>query len=286
MDAPSPHSRFLSNVLPRIRQDVRVTGVAIAGSIAGGHPDIYSDVDLIVVIDDEAFDAVMKERLTLIDTWAALVAGFTGEHVGEPRLIITLVGPPLLHVDFKFVRTSDFAERVENPDILWDRDGRLANTLAEHPLTPPSLDLQWIEDRVWIWVHYGATKLGRGELFETIGFLNYLRETVLGPLAARRVGAAPEACATSKPSHRMRRATSRQPCAATTATTPVGRSSPPSSSTAGGSTTPKRGSNATAAPKSSQCSTSTTLLIRRADRAASARTVRRSMTSHPSGTGW
>ncbi|GAA3481635.1 hypothetical protein GCM10018966_061660 [Streptomyces yanii] len=36
-----------------------------------------------------------------------------------------------------------------------------------------------------------ATKLGRGELFETIGFLNYLRETVLGPLAARRVDAMP-----------------------------------------------------------------------------------------------
>ncbi|MFB6977625.1 nucleotidyltransferase domain-containing protein [Streptomyces scopuliridis] len=191
MDAPLLHSQFLSSVLPRIRQDARVTGVAIAGSIAGGHPDIYSDVDLIVVIDDGAFDAVMKDRLTLIGTWAALVAGFTGEHVGEPSLIITLVGPPLLHVDFKFVRTSDFAERVEDPEVLWDRDGRLATTLAEHPLTPPSLDLQWIEDRFWIWVHYGATKLGRGELFETIGFLNYLRETVLGPLAARRVGAAP-----------------------------------------------------------------------------------------------
>jgi hypothetical protein len=43
----------------------------------------------------------------------------------------------------------------------------------------------------WIWVHYGATKRGRGELFETISFLTYLRETVLGPLAARRVGASP-----------------------------------------------------------------------------------------------
>ncbi|MER7057532.1 MULTISPECIES: hypothetical protein [unclassified Streptomyces] len=32
-------------------------------------------------------------------------------------------------------------------------------------------DLQWIEDRFWIWVHYGATKLGRGELFEVNGFL-------------------------------------------------------------------------------------------------------------------
>ncbi|MER6528021.1 nucleotidyltransferase domain-containing protein [Streptomyces sp. NPDC001508] len=136
-------------------------------------------------------DSVMKERLALIGSWAALVAGFTGEHVGEPRLIITLVGSPLLHVDFKFVRAGDFAERVEDPDVLWDRDGHLADALAKHPPTLPSLELQWIEDRFWIWVHYGATKLGRGELFEVIGFLTYLREAVLGPPAARRVGAPP-----------------------------------------------------------------------------------------------
>lgn len=191
MGIPSLHSGFLSDVVPRIRQDPRVSGVAVAGSIAGGRPDIYSDVDLIVVVDDDAFDSVMTERLALIGSWAALVAGFTGEHVGEPRLIVTLVGPPLLHVDFKFVRASDFAERVEDPDVLWDRDGHLADALATRPPTPPSLDLQWIEDRFWIWVHYGATKLGRGELFEVIGFLAYLRETVLGPLAARRVGAPP-----------------------------------------------------------------------------------------------
>ncbi|MEU6490249.1 nucleotidyltransferase domain-containing protein [Streptomyces sp. NPDC046984] len=191
MDIPSLHSRFLGDVLPRIQQDARLSGVAVAGSIAGGNPDIYSDVDLIVVIDDEAFDSVMKERLTLISSWAALVAGFTGEHVGEPRLIITLVGPPLLHVDFKFVKASDFAKRVEDPDILWDRDGGLADSLAEHPPETSSFDFQWIEDRFWIWVHYGATKLGRGELFEVIGFLNYLREVVLGPLAALRAGATP-----------------------------------------------------------------------------------------------
>ncbi|GAA3959031.1 aminoglycoside 6-adenylyltransferase [Streptomyces marokkonensis] len=191
MDVPTLHSRFLVDVLPRIRQDTRVTGVALAGSIAGGHSDIYSDVDLIVVIDDDAFDSVMKERLTLIGSWAALVAGFTGEHVGEPRLIITLIGPPLLHVDFKFVRTSDFAERIEDREILWDRDGGLGDSLAEHPPTTPAPDLQWIEDRFWVWVHYGATKLGRGELFEFIGFLGYLREAVLGPLAAARVGATP-----------------------------------------------------------------------------------------------
>lgn len=189
MHAPPAHSRFLGEVLPRIQRDPRVAGVAVAGSLAGGQPDAYSDVDLVVVVDDEAFDAVMAERLALIASWAALVVGFTGEHVGEPRLIITLVGPPLLHVDFKFVRVSRFSERIEDPEVLWDRDGALARVLAEHPPAAPSPDLQWIEDRFWVWVHYGATKIGRGELFEAIGFLGYLRETVLGPLAAQRVGA-------------------------------------------------------------------------------------------------
>lgn len=192
MDIPSLHSQFLADALPRIQQDTRVTGVAVAGSIAVGQPDVYSDVDLIVVVDDEAFDAVMSDRLGLIGSWTDLVAGFTGEHVGEPRLIITLVGPPLLHVDFKFVRTSDFAERIENPEILWDRSGGgLADVLVEQPLPDRSLDLQWLEDRFWIWVHYGATKLGRGELFEVMSCLGHLREVVLGPIIARRAGALP-----------------------------------------------------------------------------------------------
>jgi Nucleotidyltransferase domain len=191
MDLLSPHGQFLSDVLPRMRQDPRVAGAAVGGSIANGKLDVYSDVDLIVVVDDEAFDSVMTERLALIGSWTALVAGFTGEHVGEPRLIITLVGPPLLHVDFKFVRACDFAERTEDPAVLWDRDGTLAASLASRPAAAPPLDLQWIEDRFWIWVHYGATKLGRGELFEVIGFLGYVREAVLGPLAAHRAGAAP-----------------------------------------------------------------------------------------------
>lgn len=39
-----------------------------------------------------------------------------------------------------------------------------------------------MEDRFWVWVHYSAAKLGRGELFEVVNFLSFLRKTVLGPL--------------------------------------------------------------------------------------------------------
>jgi hypothetical protein len=45
------------------------------------------------------------------------------------------------------------------------------------------VDHQWIEDRFWIWVHYTAQKLGRGELLEAFDGLSFLRSTVLSPLA-------------------------------------------------------------------------------------------------------
>ncbi|ROQ26386.1 nucleotidyltransferase-like protein [Streptomyces sp. PanSC19] len=133
MESPSPHGEFLKDVLPRSRQDVRVAGVAVTGSLADGRPDVHSDVDLILVVDDEAYDEVMRERLEPIDSWTSLVAGFTGEHVGEPRLVTTLVGPPLLRVDLTFVRSSDFAGRIKDPEVLRDRDDTLTGALALRP---------------------------------------------------------------------------------------------------------------------------------------------------------
>lgn len=52
--------------------------LAITGSLVGDRDDAYSDVDLILVIDDEAYDAVMRERLALVGSWASLVAGSPG----------------------------------------------------------------------------------------------------------------------------------------------------------------------------------------------------------------
>lgn len=42
-----------------------------------------------------------------------------------------------------------------------------------------------------MWIHYGATKVGRGELFEAVDFLAFLRAQVLGPLMLLEAGAQP-----------------------------------------------------------------------------------------------
>jgi hypothetical protein len=76
--------------------------------------------------------------------------------------------------------------------VLWERAGLLSATLrAGGEARYPEPDLQWIEDRFWVWVHYGATKIGRGELWEALDFLAFLRSRVLGPLALHSRGARP-----------------------------------------------------------------------------------------------
>lgn len=65
----------------------------------------------------------------------------------------------------------------------------MTRSLATAVASYPEPDPQWIEDRFWIWVHYGAVKIGRGELFEALDFLSALRSMVLGPLILREAGA-------------------------------------------------------------------------------------------------
>src|SRR5256885_4988237 len=55
----------------------------------------------------------------------------------------------------------------------------------------PISQVQWIEDRFWVWVHYIAVKIARGELFEAIDALEFVRARVLGPLILSEAGGQP-----------------------------------------------------------------------------------------------
>ena len=166
-------------------------GVAAAGSYSADLMDCYSDLDLVIACEGASFGYVMQTRKQVASTLGRLVAAFTGEHVGEPRLLICLYGPPALHVDLKFVRVEDLKDRVDQPTLLWERDARMTAALAHGDPAFPPPDHQWIEDRFWVWVHYGASKIARGELQEALDFFSFLRGCVLGPLGLERAGKAP-----------------------------------------------------------------------------------------------
>ena len=188
---PESHREFLIRAVDRLASDARIVGVAAGGSFITDSMDEFSDLDFVIAVEPAHQDEVMVQRMQIAASLGKLLAAFTGEHVGEPRVLICLYEAPLLHVDLKFVNLADAAVRVEDPFILWERDGRLSSALKHRKAEYPTRSLQWIEDRFWIWVHYAAAKIARGELFEAIDCLSFLRGNVLGPLALARAGVRP-----------------------------------------------------------------------------------------------
>lgn len=183
---------FVDRAVEILKDDESVTGLAVAGSWITGEIDAYSDVDLILFTKEKVAGDVelMKAYANKLGT---VLSAFTGEHVGEPRVFICLYDDPLLHVDIKFLTLEEYTSRIENPVIVFERDDAISNLIKQSEAAWPYPDYQWIEDRFWTWVHYAALKLGRGEDFEALDFLSYIRTTVLAPLLQIKNGNLPRA---------------------------------------------------------------------------------------------
>lgn len=157
--------------------------MTVKGSFATGSADPFSDLDLAFVARDSSFEQALARRDHLVNAPGEPVASFTGDHVGVPGLLIVLYDD-LIHVDFSYVRLSEFPNRPEDLPcrVIWEREKELTNRLAQAPHPSGGVDLDWIEARMWTWVWYTHTKILRGEVYEALDTLQFMRSRVLFPL--------------------------------------------------------------------------------------------------------
>lgn len=185
------HQAFVEKLLADLRGDSRFEALLLGGSAASDTMDEFSDLDFVLVVAPAEYDQVMAERMQIAGRQGDLLAAFTGEHVGEPRLIVCLYGPQLLHVDLKFVVAADLTLRMEDPLVLWDRTGAATRVISLAPSSYPQPDAQWIEDRFWVLIHYAASRAERGEVLEAAAALAFVATRFIGPLILLRAGAQP-----------------------------------------------------------------------------------------------
>ncbi|WP_420615444.1 oxalate:formate antiporter [Candidatus Palauibacter sp.] len=184
---PARHRTFLERALAAVPGVEGIVGLAAGGSFIAGEIDEFSDLDLVLAVEPSSWPEILDRQQAIAgELDSSFLAGFTGEHVGEPRLLVCLYGPPLLHVDLKFVSLDDVHERIEDPVILWEVDGCLSAAFARAAPRYPTADPDWIAERFWIWAHYVADKVERGEIFEALDGLTFMRAVALAPLAFRR----------------------------------------------------------------------------------------------------
>jgi predicted nucleotidyltransferase len=186
---PTYHAAFLDKARGILSTDPHIHTLLAGGSLIHSGMDEFSDLDLVVVVEEDSYTEVLASRMEIARRLGPLLSAFTGEHVGEPRLLICLYGPELLHIDLKFVTMSDLDRLIERPIVLWSRDKvAVEERLDRAEISWPNLDPDWFEARAWIWLHYGAARALRGELFEAISMLAFFRDQVLGPMLHRRAG--------------------------------------------------------------------------------------------------
>jgi hypothetical protein len=188
------HPRHRSKVEAAARAGLEnpdVVAMAVAGSFAEGIADELSDVDLRLYVSQESIDRTVGSIPALAAACGSVIALFTGEHVGIPTLTIVLYDD-LVHVDFDVLPSTGVAEHNRGLPVvvLWERDGLSAELPGEiHPDITD--ELRWIEERMWTWCWYIQTKILRGELYEALDGLQYVRDQVLFRLLAFRQGRRP-----------------------------------------------------------------------------------------------
>jgi hypothetical protein len=77
LDRLPEHRKLLEHAVTRFQDDIRVVGLVVGGSLAHGGADFYSDVDLYIVIPDEAFNEIFAERDAIVEAVGSPLFGFT-----------------------------------------------------------------------------------------------------------------------------------------------------------------------------------------------------------------
>jgi predicted nucleotidyltransferase len=186
---PDAHRAYLDGALPLLRADPRVTSVVISGSAVTGGIDEWSDLDLVVFVADDREKEIWEEHFEIVARLGKnFLAAFRGDHVGEPRVLICLYDDPLLHVDVKFMAHKDAGTLHYPAEVLWSRGDPPS---LPGPDSSRTFDVQWCANRLSTWAHYIGVKIERGELFEALNSIEYLRTRVLCPLIALEQGVAP-----------------------------------------------------------------------------------------------
>jgi len=179
------HKRRLEAICRAAMDDPQILAMFIGGSFASGEADEYSDLDLQLIVEDGAIDRLVPKLRPLADQAGRVVAAFSAEHVGLPNMLIVLY-EDLVHVDLQPVQFSDVGSRNAglSTHVLWERDPSISSVLGAKHEADPAGELAWFEDRIWTWSWYVQTKILRGELYEALSSLQYLRDNVLFRLLA------------------------------------------------------------------------------------------------------
>jgi predicted nucleotidyltransferase len=178
-----PRERALARLLALLEARPEVVGVVLLGSGATGFKDRYSDVDLLVILDDSAIFALAYEKIKQ-PMLAALDVLFHFEIMrGSEEMLFVGMLADYLEVDMSIVIQRALVFRDADYKILLDRTGVLPAVLddafSETQTIAPRRAYMEIVERIWQPVLRCIAAVQRGETWRAIHMLETIREQIV-----------------------------------------------------------------------------------------------------------
>ncbi len=155
--------------------DDRVVAVFLGGSLARGEADEYSDIDLCVIVRDDAYDDVIAGRDAFVRT---LGEPLFLEDFGNGNMAFVILADGT-ELEFNYFAESDLDAIRSGPHrVLLDKDGILSSRAFPLPETDRAAQVEALREILfWFWHDVGhfTTAIGRGQLWWAAGQLEQLR---------------------------------------------------------------------------------------------------------------
>jgi predicted nucleotidyltransferase len=155
------------------------------GSIAKGHPDQFSDVDLVAVIPDKEFAGVFSDRDHTAAAIGAPLSRYLANHApgGETQFIVLYPGPIQLDLTYRCASEMKPDREWARSHIIKDRDGSLLKLktaseelLRDNPANRASADQALeLDAKFWNWVWNAHARIARGELWAALHVIDDIR---------------------------------------------------------------------------------------------------------------
>jgi hypothetical protein len=169
----------LSRITEALNNDDRIGGALLVGSGSQGFLDRYSDVDIAVLVCDEAeLEEVYADWWNVVCSLLSVISAFKS----PPRHLYGFFLDRFMELDMSFQKKQELYEYSPNWRILFDKYGIISSLMKPKPKPDVNM-LAAHEKRVqdsWYYVIHCISSIQRNQLLRASLFIRLLRdETVL-----------------------------------------------------------------------------------------------------------
>jgi len=188
--SPEKRQRYLDRILTALQADNRIAGVLIVGSGAVGFDDIYSDIDLCVVVAKETdLPTVFREWKDKIETLLPVIHFFEVNY-GPNNYLYGFLLDGFVELDMGFVCLTNLSARRERWKVAFDRSGKIENIMRSSWKKKSQPDIRSIYqsriNSIWHYIIHVVVALKRNQPWRALHYLEVIRNRTIELAGLRR----------------------------------------------------------------------------------------------------